>query len=257
MNLIRTEENQFVIEDIHQALKNKFSYINFDAMEHRYFNDKDEEYLSVSSILEKFIVPFNLEYHSKKVAQRENIPQDELKTIWDIRRNFSIVKGTEFHLYVQTFLNENREIEILTPIKKQVEDFHQFWNKNRNKYEVVATEVIIADDDLKIAGTVDCIVRHIPSNNFFIFDWKTNQKIREKNPVAQKMLAPFNHLDHCDLNKYSMQMSFYKYLINKNTSLEIKNAYLIHFPPQLDYKVHIVKDFSKEVEEAIIKIKEK
>jgi hypothetical protein len=238
---------------IDQKLKDKFNYICFENESHSYSNQEGEEYRSVSSIINQFSTPFDVEYYSQKSSEYKNIPQDEIKSLWAIRRDFSIVKGTEFHLYAQVFLSEQRKFDYLTSIQNEIKLFHEFWEKNNQSYQVIATELIVADDELKIAGTVDCIVRHIKSKNYFIFDWKTNREI-EKKYKSKKMLKPISHLEGNNLNKYYLQMSFYKYLLNKNTDINIKNSFIVHFSSLPNYKIYQTKDLSQEINDIILSV---
>lgn len=255
MNLIRTSNNQLVIDDPGQELRNHFAHIRFHPEEHRYFNEQGEEYMSVSGVLDKFIPPFNREFYSDKIAREKQVSQDEIKAVWDIRREYSIVKGTEFHLYVQAYLTHNRMIELQTPIKREVASFHRFWDKIRDRYKVIASELIVADDEYKIAGTVDCVVQNLETEEYFIFDWKTNRKITKTNPVSKMMLPPVDHLEQCGFNKYALQMSFYRFLFNKNTPIDISQTHLVHLTPD-GYKIYSPQDYQQEVKVMIASFKE-
>ena len=163
----------------------------------------------------------------KGFLKEKTVSQNEIKTQWGLRRDFSIVRGTEFHLYVETFLKENRKIETITPIEKEIKLFHQFWDRrNEFKYEIIATEFIVFSDFYKIAGTVDCLVRHNRTKNFFIMDWKTNKNLRIKSPYYIKMKHPLEHLDECEINKYSLQMGLYSKILSENT--DIRSRGLLH-----------------------------
>jgi hypothetical protein len=62
------------------------------------------------------------------------------------------------------------------------------------------------------------------------------------------MLQPISHLDECELNTYSLQLSLYKHIIEKNTNLEIGNCYLIWIHENNDnYKVIKCNDLYAEI----------
>ncbi len=237
--------------EIKNHLKHKFSNIFFEPEEHRYFNDKKEEYQSVSSFLEQFIPAFDREIISKKVSQRQKVPQNEIKTQWTIRRDFSTVRGTEFHLYVETFLNENRKIATVTPIEKHIKLFHKFWTEKKiyKKHEIIFTELMVYSNKYKIAGTVDCLIRNRETRAISILDWKTNKKIKDKNPYSKKMKTPLNHLDNCEINKYSLQLGLYSKIISENTDLAIKGCFIIHFSEEMnDYRIYPTNNLGSEID---------
>ena len=225
-----------------------FPKIVFEPKEHRYYVD-GVEYFSVSSVLEEYTEPFDVETISTRIAQRDGITPEELKLTWEIRRDYSAVRGTEFHLYVEKYLTENRRIRFITNIDHEVEEFHRFWEgKNKEKFEVIATELRICDKEWKLAGTVDCMVRNLEDKKTYLIDWKTNKEIRTKNEF-QRFKTPIEHLDDCDFNKYSLQTSLYKAIIHRNTSLSIDGVYLIHFPKDENYQVLTCKNMDREIKE--------
>lgn len=214
-----------------ENLKKKFEKIIFYEEEHKYFVE-DIQYNSVSSIIEIYTPKFDVEKISKRVAKRENCSTKEITQKWAIRRDFSMVRGTEFHCYVETYLNEGKKIEVITPIQQEINAFHRFWdNKNRNRYQIIATELIIYDEELEIAGTIDCILYEKEKKEFYIVDWKTNKEIKTENKYA-KLFTPFENLDDCNYNKYSIQTSIYRMILEKNFDIKITDSFIIHFPPK-------------------------
>ena len=235
-------------------LAKQFSGIKFVPDTHQYFLD-GEEYISVSSLMEKFIKPFDRETISKKVADRNGLSQIEVKTLWDIRRDFSTVKGTEFHLYVEKYLQENRCLETITPIENEIKQFHQFWDeKAKKKYDVLEVELVLYDRELKFAGTLDCLLRNKESNKVYIIDWKTNQEIKRENKF-ENFLFPIEHLEASNFNRYSLQTGFYRYMLEKYTDIQVAGSHLVHFYDSKKAEVISCLDFSKEIEKILKVIK--
>ena len=219
-----------------EKIKEQFEHIRFQEEDHRYFNG-DEEYISVSSLISQYQIPFDREKQSKRLAKKRGIPQNEILSLWAFRRDYSTVRGSEFHLYVETYLNEKRKIDTITPIEREISEFHQFWDyKNKDKYQILGTEMIIADDEIKVAGTIDCLLLNTHDKSVYLVDWKTNREIRTKN-FHQKFKSPYARLDDCEFNKYNIQTSIYRTILEKNLRIKIKDCYLIHFPPKENYKV--------------------
>jgi ATP-dependent exoDNAse (exonuclease V) beta subunit len=109
-------------------------------------------------------------------------------------------------------------------------------------------ELVVGDDEYKIAGMVDCLFYNKKSNKLEIWDYKTNKEIKTSNNFGNKMLQPISHLDECEHNTYSLQLSLYKHIIEKNTNLEIGNCYLIWIHENNDnYKVIKCNDLHAEI----------
>lgn len=201
-----------------------------------------------------YIPPFDREGIAQKVAERDKVSPQEVKCQWDIRRDFSIIKGTEFHLYVEKYLQDRRKIETITPISEEIKQFHQFWDeKNKKRYELMGCELILYDKSLKLAGTLDCLLKHKDSDKVYIVDWKTNKEIKMKNKY-ESFSSPFEHLDVSDINKYSLQIGMYSYLLKKNANLNVDASYLVHFQKDADsFKVIHCRDLSQEIETIVSK----
>ena len=81
-----------------------------------------------------------------------------------------------------------------------------------------------------------------------IWDYKTNKAINEKNDYGEKFKSPISHLDVCEINTYSLQLSLYKHLIEKNTNLKLGNSYLIWInEANENYKIFKCKDLEAEI----------
>lgn len=107
-----------------------------------------------------------------------------------------------------------------------------------------------SDGDLRLAGQVDLIVKQ--GNEITIIDYKTNEKIKQKSGFDTatrktiKMKAPLGHLDDCNFNHYTLQLSTYAWMLQKiNPDFVIKDLILIHFDHndnQTIYHVDYLKD---------------
>ena len=81
-----------------------------------------------------------------------------------------------------------------------------------------------------------------------VWDYKTNKAIKTKNDYGQRFEEPISHLDVCEINTYSLQLSLYKHIIEKNTNLKIGNCYLIWINENnKNYKVFKCKDLEAEI----------
>lgn len=90
----------------------------------------------------------------------------------------------------------------------------------------VRLEFVVGDSELGYAGQVDAIFYDLNTKLLHLYDYKTDKKINRTNRFS-KFYPPFNHLDDCEFNKYSLQVSMYKYILEKNTNLEFGSSYIV------------------------------
>lgn len=110
-------------------------------------------------------------------------------------------------------------------ILKEMAD--NFYTEFISKYTPITTEFVIGDEDLKIAGTFDLLALNNETNEIELWDYKTDKEIKFHSEYNKK-LNVFN-IDDCEFNKYSLQLSIYKYLLEKNTNLKISTCKIAHF----------------------------
>jgi len=182
--------------------------ITFEPVEHKYY-DKDKNVLiSVSQLLHVYTKKFD-EYGNiiKKCAAKEGISVAELRQRWDDKRDRSCEFGTAVHAEIEYFIN-NKKIR-KSPHKEIVENF-----KDKIaplfKHDVFS-EVLVYNKDLKIAGLSDLVEFNPENNEISIFDIKTNESLYKKS--YNKLLYPLDNLDDNAINKYSIQLSMYGYLL--------------------------------------------
>ena len=235
----------------------EFAHLKFDPEKHKYTSDKGE-YTSVTSVIDKYKRPFDSQKMSARVAKRDGLPQEEVLQLWDINRDYSAVRGTEFHLYAETMINEGREIRTQTGINLEKKSFVNFWHKASEKLEVVKTELRVCDDEWMIAGTVDLLVKVIPARGsvfdlsgdlqYAILDWKTSKQVRDKRSYG-KMKDPLGHLDDVPLNHYSLQMSLYRAILERNCGFEFSSQKIVHFPRRGGWDLIDCEYMRDEIEE--------
>ena len=107
--------------------------------------------------------------------------------------------------------------------------------------------MVVGDKELGICGMVDQLFFNEKSGKLEIWDWKTNKAIKKDNKW-QQFKKPLNHLDVCELNTYSLQLSFYKLIVERNTELELGDSYIVWFNEKNDtYKIMKCYDFRDEI----------
>jgi hypothetical protein len=207
----------------------------FDSESHTYTKNK-KQLTSVTTFIHKFKNEFDSDFFSKKIALRDNKTQEEVLKEWSNKAKKSREIGTAIHKIFEDYTNKEYSIlnnefqfnflelpveytlEFLEKSKIAVKFINEFFITNR--LVPIYSEYIVYDNYL--AGQIDMICKD-KKDNYYILDFKTNDKI-EKYSYNKKMKGIFNFLNDSSFYHYSLQLSIYKQMFDK----EIKGIYLVH-----------------------------
>mgnify|MGYP003124373164 FL=1 len=241
----------------------KFNNIKFHDKEHIYYLDGVRT-KSVTSVISKYKHPFDKDYWSQKKADERGITKEEILKEWKYKADFSCEKGSAFHEYAENFLTnklfpfpEHKITEALGSVENMLECkqavnkltkmFGEFYEKSFGKLIPVRAEIVVGDKEWGVTGMIDQLFYNEKSKKLEIWDWKTNKEIKKYNKW-QQFKEPLSHLDVCELNTYSLQLSFYKLIVERNTELEIGDCYIVWFNENNEtYKIMKCYDFRDEI----------
>lgn len=223
-----------------------FNNIIVDTKNHGY-KVGDKNLISATTLVSRLKPDFDKEGISKRVAEREGISQEEVLRQWEKKGEFGRDRGTRLHTYIEDLMDGK-----IDPITRGINDkipameaFDKVWEKLASKFkaQMKYQEIVVGDRQLCVAGRVDAIFELDvkTDKSLHIFDWKTG-KFRIDNQY-EKLLSPFDDLDNCELNAYSIQLSLYKLIIEKNTDIKLGESYLVHLRDDGDYMIHRAKNF--------------
>jgi len=249
-------------------LEDAFSDIKFIQKNHSYKIKNEIAKYSVTKLLKKYEKPFDSDKIAERVARKKGVLKEEILKEWDFKRDYSTHKGSEFHLFAENYL-QRRQIQIDQEAIKNFlfergEDifindyyeevalliknfllFHNWWKKD---YILLKTEFVIGDRDTSVCGTIDNLSYNRNTKKLAIFDYKTNKKISSSSDYGNKLLAPFEHLDECELVKYSLQLWLYKHMIEKNTGFEVEPPHIVWVAGKDSYDLIPTINMGKEVQ---------
>lgn len=236
------------------TIRENFNWLHLDKEKHCYTDKEGNVFLSVSNFVDQFIEDTFTDAFIEDYAKKKDVDASFIKTKWKIEADYSSVKGIEFHFWVETFIKEGLEMELVTPIIHEVEQFKEYWKAQKKKVEVVDQEVMIASKKYRIAGTIDFLGIDKETGKYVIQDWKTNKRIRREGFNGKKMLPPFEKYDDCELSKYSLQQGLYRRILELELGLEFKDTRIVHFSPSyLECKSMLLYDLQKEIDVAFAK----
>ena len=112
--------------------------------------------------------------------------------------------------------------------------------KQENPDNTFYSEVIVYSKELGVAGTIDVLVYNKKQNTYHLVDWKTNKRINQK-PFGNKkgILNATQHLGDCNFIHYSLQLSFYRYILENCYGLKVGSQTLFHLRAD-NYKTYTV-----------------
>ena len=142
-----------------------------------------------------------------------------MELIWQ-KKNYNFDKRLN-----ETFADMEKDFDYRKTICKDI------FNKMKNIYVPIANEFIVYDQPNAICGTIDMLAYNKKKDCYSIIDWKTSKKFDTGNTRYPKyMKEPFGHILYCNTAEYSLQLSLYKYILEKHTSLRIGEMVLFQIP---------------------------
>jgi len=228
-----TDTNITLIEDIHKyELK----------------DDPEFEFTSCTTFAKYFFEPFDKIGIANNLAgshQRymDKSPQ-EIVEQWDE----SAVEGTLVHAEVEKFIKENEEP---THPKSKIA---AKWIKEHlieiDRYEIFS-EVIVYSKEIALAGTIDLLIYDKLTKTYKIVDWKTNKRIDTtsyNNKTGNHKTTA--HLMDCKFIHYSIQLSLYRYILEKYYGLTVSGAAISHLAED-NVRIYKTEYYKAEIEEML------
>lgn len=231
---------------------NLFSNVKFNHKYHSY-SISGQKLVNVSKLVKMVTPEFDQEYWSNRKAKERSISQEEILAEWYAKAQNSIRIGNETHAHIEQVLGignaeEANQFLALNERPKQCLQFDMFWEKSSKMMKPVAIEYVMGARKWGIAGTADCLMQSkLDDDYMFFWDWKTGSKFNIANGFA-KLLPPFDDLDDCELNKYSLQISLYRFLLEDALNNEIGDSYIVYLTED-NYTVHKAIDLRERLPE--------
>lgn len=223
-----------------------FERIKFDPDSHTYTLD-GRELTSVSRTVARLKPPFDAEGVAAAVANRDGRPVAEVLAGWNDKREAALARGARLHAYIEAALT-GRANGDHRPRLPEMDAWDLFWSRLEamDQPAVERVEWMVGDEALGVAGTLDALLVSGNSGLAHIWDWKTGGKFNTVNRWEQ-LLAPFNDLDNCELSVYSLQVSLYRLIVERNTGLALGDSYIVHLPPEGPAYVHPAIDLRERL----------
>lgn len=183
---------------------------------------------SVTTFVGNAFPKFDAAYHARRKAEQLGVSVKEVLEMWEKKGQESRDLGIAMHANI-----ENYYLGKDTKETAEYKLFKTFASKMPlNPYR---TEWAVYDWEYKIAGTIDFV--DYQNGDYIIYDWKRSDKIVENgmpvktNKYGEMGNYPLGHLDNTPYYHYALQLSLYKYILEKNYGLKISDLRLGIFHP--------------------------
>lgn len=227
-----------------------------DGHIYKSLSDPDKKWLSVTSIIEHFKEPFDAQkvaelVSKKKTSKWYGLKPEEIIALWDKEKNRSTTLGSWYHN------GREEDTNACNTIRREGIDLQIFPSLEQDGVKYAPDQTLVPGiypehfmylNSAKICGQADRV--EVVADRVDIIDYKSNKEIKtegftDRNGVTKKMYPPLNHLDDCNYIHYSIQLSFYMYMILKhNPNLKPGKMILQHVTFELagkdDYGFPIV-----------------
>ena len=242
-----------------------FKGIDFHEEEHFYTLHDYRFAISATSLIETYAQEFDSDGISQMVANKRGISQKEVLDEWKKENEFSCIKGSCIHLKAQSlWMGTDYEIDYNTiddtidkdRLKKEYDIMSKqatdFYNDYKDMYDMIQDEFIVWSKEFDIAGSIDGIMYNKNTQQCCILDFKSNKDLQFKSKYRKKMKVPLHELDDVNGQHYYIQLSIYKYLIEKYTNIKVDELFIVYFNINADsYEIIEIPYLKKEVEEIL------
>ena len=208
-------------------------YINKE--QHRYFDYAGNEFTSVSKILSMVKEPFDEKRLSAMTAKKLGVTQADVLADWKKKRDDAAGHGTRIHDAIEEYKNfftikpSNMDLE---PMLKSIAQEHSGYARCYS--EALLYSPSFEKLGIRAAGTTDQILKVSTRSRYVdIEDYKTNLRngIEFHSKYNKYLLGPVSHMQECNYNTYSLQLSIYALMYEELTGDLIRSLYIRFIPP--------------------------
>ena len=250
-------------DEMLKVLKDSFKDFKFYENGH-YYTYKDKPVgISVTRFIAEYENQFNQQEVAEKVALKENRPVEEILAEWKYKADFACAKGTTCHEYAQSLwsgeewkfkdFDGSRNYEIAVDlIQNQANNFQDDYEDH---LEHLQDELVVGSAEYDIASAVDHLFYNKLTGGLVLVDYKTNSTLKGYNDseynrrYTKKMKVPLHKIDDDALHHYHIQLSIYKYLIEKYTGLKVDEMFIVYMSENIEnYEIIEIPYLKKEVE---------
>lgn len=249
-------------EEYLKELNKAFGDFKFFENGHYYEYKGKRIGISVTTFYAQYENEFNEQEMAEKTANKYNKSIEEILEEWHYKRDFSCEKGTTIHEYIQSLFSGNKYQKLifdgsekfLKAVDKCQNQANNFYNDYKKRLEHLADEYTVGSEEYDIASNIDHLFRNKLTGGLVLVDYKTNKEMTGYNKQAYKksMKLPLQNLNDDAIHHYYIQLSIYKYLVEKYTNLKIEEMFIVYFSENIkNYEIIEIPYLKDEVEDIL------
>ena len=258
------------LEEVKQKLKVFDKYKFFENGHYYTYKDKQVG-ISVTKYISQFENEFDSDTLSQKVADKDGISQFEVLNEWKRKGEYSCLKGTAIHEWLQdNYANREYKFDLSQleeyPEYYKIEDIEHlkqmaidFINDYKNRYILIGDEILCGIPDFDIASAIDLLFYDTVNNEVVLADIKTNTDLKGwKNTPSyvKKMLQPLEDIKDITFEHYKIQLSIYRYFLEEYAHIPISDNMFIVYLSEKEKKYNIIQiPYLKNEVEKILKLR--
>ncbi len=247
-------------EEYLKELNRAFGDFKFYEENHTYTYKGKPISIGATGLIEQYTQEFDSQVIAERVALKQNKTVQEVLDEWEYKNKFACEKGSTCHEYAQSLWSNNDYKEMIFDKSEEYQNAVlairyqalNFYNDYKDRLEHLADEFVIGSEEYDIASAIDHLFINKLTGGLVLVDYKTNSDIHKNEKYAKNMKVPLTHLKDTTLNHYYIQLSIYKYLVEKYTSLHIEEMFIVWFSENIEnYQIIEVSYLKKEVEKIL------
>ena len=258
------------LEEVKQKLKVFDKYKFFENGHYYTYKDKKVG-VSVTKYISQFENEFDSDTLSQKVADKNGISQFEVLNEWKRKGEYSCLKGTAIHEWLQdNYANREYKFDLSQleeyPEYYKIEDIEHlkqmaidFINDYKNRYILIGDEILCGIPDFDIASAIDLLFYDIVNNEVVLADIKTNTDLKgwKSTPsYVKKMLQPLEDIKDITFEHYKIQLSIYRYFLEEYAHIPISDNMFIVYLSEKEKNYNIIQiPYLKNEVEKILKLR--
>jgi hypothetical protein len=204
--------------------------LRFTPEDHKYTSIKKEdeqEWISATTFIGQFKKPFEGDKIAEKCSKNKKskwygMTPHAIKDAWKSEATRATDLGTWYHNCRERDICGLDSMErwgATVPVVKPTEIEGIKYSPDQRLVEGVYPEHMVYLRSAGLCGQSDLV--EVVNGEVHITDYKTNKEIKIEGftnweGITTKMLKPVGHLDDCNLNHYTLQLSLYMYMILKH-----------------------------------------
>ena len=184
-------------------------------------------WVSTTRFIEKFKNKFDPIAQSEKSSRNRKskwfgIAPEKIREIWEAETQRSVDTGSFYHEQRESDTLSHDTIDrcgVAIPIVKPIYNGDVKYAPEQRLVEGIYPEHFMYLKSAGICGQADRV--EVVKSTVDIIDYKTGKEIRMEgfkkwDGTVDKMMFPLQHLDDCNFNHYSLQLSLYMHMILKH-----------------------------------------